>query len=104
SASAFRTGAVGWLSNDRLGSTASDRSEAVTMRNSEAAQKRTKLRRFGPDALGHIRREQVQQTAGGDRLRISLLHCRKGKCPFRARSVARGVARRRHRLAALALQ
>jgi hypothetical protein len=34
------------------GSTAADQSEAVTVRNSEVARKRTKLSRFGPDALG----------------------------------------------------
>jgi hypothetical protein len=38
------------------------------------------------------RREQVQQTAGGDRPWMSLVRCRKGACPVRTRSVARRVA------------
>jgi hypothetical protein len=35
--------------------------EAVSVRNSEAAQKQTKLRRFGPDALGQFRTHAPQQ-------------------------------------------
>jgi hypothetical protein len=41
------------MSDVALGSTATDQFEAMTVRNSETARKRTKLRRFGPDALGH---------------------------------------------------
>ncbi len=40
------------MSDVALGSTATDQFEAMTVRNSETARKRTKLRRFGPDALG----------------------------------------------------